>query len=750
MAFQKYQGEQVQQIPAGYVEAMGSMGKAYQNIGTSLAAGIMEKDKREQEEAKIQGALSPYLRNDPRTKSVESALSTGLLKKDAEGNVIIPEENKGKLDLNLATNAIDFYNKTGGDGTKLKGADLTRFATQFESEQKYEATQAAKEDKRIERLKTLAEIKKLEADAKAKANEGAAADVVAGYAAGTPLESPSAVPAARLNLPTVSAPTYDYTSPTQTGALGSTYAMPGFSVDRYNAGTELTGQLRTAPTEPTPVVSTTPATVPAAPATTQAAPGKATIPIPNIPVGQTTETIKAAEAERLVLTQRYQTAQSDATAEHSRRMLALNRTGGATPEAIKQMNEVLKIKMENLASQYKANVDIVDKSIASVTTIASENRAEKGQVLAEKADVRAEKADVRAEKGDVRSEAQLTLAKEAAERAVVEGKMTKEKFELEFGKPIGSNPDVLDSSKLKPGTFAHSQAKEREKASAVPGRTGGTYSIEQENKVAERQNKMKGDYPANWGIGVFHDGAKQYQFDLVRFPTATAVAGANVARVQETIDGYATAQSFLQQLNDLAESTDANAIQNYLNRMLPTAAGSAKITLVTGEMMEQFGVAAFRRAIVSGGNFSDSDKAFVAKMITNINSLNPLKDRDLMIAQTRALAQFMDSKFRSELAGSGIRFDTTTAREFLTREGDKAGLQQLEKTEQYVRTFGIGQAPVAASRDYAQRMLKAIENAKAVGNDKAVRDLTKERDAYLAQLDRNAEAAKAAQQNANK
>ena len=752
MAFQKYQGEQVQQIPAGYVEAMGSMGKAYQNIGTSLAAGIMEKDKREQEEAKLQGALSPYLRNDPRNKSVESALSTGLLKKDAEGNVIIPEENKGKLDLNIATNAIDFYNKTGGDGTKLKGADLTRFATQFESEQKYEATQAAKEDKRIERLKTLAEIKKLEADAKAKANEGAAADVVAGYAAGTPLDSPSAVPAARLNLPTVSAPTYDYTSPTQTGALGSTYAMPGFSVDRYNAGTELTGQLRTAPTEPTPVVSTTPATVPAAPATTQAAPGKATIPIPNIPVGQTIETIKAAEAERVVLTQRYQTAQSDANTEHSRRMLALQRTGGATPEAIKQMNEVLKIKMENLASQYKANVDIVDKSIASVTTIASENRAEKGQVLAEKADVRAEKGQVLAEKGDVRSEAQLTLAKEAAERAVAEGKMTKEKFELEFGTPIGSKPDVLDSSKLKPGTFARAQALEREKASGVPGRTGGSYSREQEQKVSDRQNEMKEKYPANWGLGVFHDGAKQYQFDLVRFPSATGLKGASVGKVQETLEGYSEAQTYLMSLMDVVQSTDDNAITNYLNRSLWTAKESAKGTTITGDMLNQFGVAAFRRAIVSGGNFSDADREYVAKLITDINSAHLKKDKALMIEQTNALAKFIDSKYKAGLTSNNVRFDTKTAREFLTREGDAAGLQQLDKTEQYVRTFRLdeGRPSITAGADYPQRMLKAIENAKAVGNERLARELTTQRDAYLAELDRKAEAAKAAQRNANK
>jgi len=740
MAFQKYQGEQVQQIPAGYVEAMGSMGKAYANIGQSIAGGIIEADKRAQEEAKIQGALSPYLRNDKRTQAVESALSTGLLKKDAEGNVIVPEENANKLDLATATSAIDFYNKTGGDGSKLKGADLTRFATQFEAQRKYEADEAAKEDKRVERLKTLAEIRKMDAEAKSKENEAAAGRVLTGYAAGTPLESPSAVPAVSLNLPTVTAPTYDYNSPIQTGASGNTYAMPSFRVDRYNAGEQLAGQLGSAPAEATPVVSTAkaaPAPATTAPATTQATPGRAALPIPTVPQGTTVETIKAVEAERQVLTERYQTSRTDANAEHSRRMIALQKTGGATPAMIKQSQEILNSRLADLDAQLKANQDLLDKRFAAATTTSSEIRSEQAAGLAVKADTRAEE--------------QLKLAKAADERAVAEGRMKLEEYELKYGKPVaGGDTTGLDSSKLKPGTFARSQAVEREAAAAVPGRTGGAYAREQEQKVAAQQNKMKSDYPANWGIGVFHDGAKQYQLDLLRFPTATAVDGANVGKVQEAIDGYSTAQSFLQQLNDLAESTDPNAIQNYLNRMLPTAAGSAKVTLVTGEMMAQFGVAAFRRAIVSGGNFSDSDKQFVAKMITDINSLNPLKDRDLMISQTRALAQFMDSKFRAELAGFGVRFDTTTAREFLAREGDKAGLKQLEKTEQYVRTFGIDQAPIATTPDYSQKMLRAIENAKAAGNTELVKQLTAQRDAYMADLDRKAEVANAAKKNANK
>jgi hypothetical protein len=47
-------------------------------------------------------------------------------------------------------------------------------------------------------------------------------------------------------------------------------------------------------------------------------------------------------------------------------------------------------------------------------------------------------------------------------------------------------------------------------------------------------------------------------------------------------------------------------------------------------------------------------------------------------------------------------------------------------------------------------MLRAIENAKAAGNTELVKQLTAQRDAYMADLDRKAEVANAAKKNANK
>jgi hypothetical protein len=71
--FGKYTGEQVNQIPAGYVEGMGSMGRAYaqigQTIGNALVGMAGEYQKQDMAKAQAQGLLDSYTGGD-----VESAM----------------------------------------------------------------------------------------------------------------------------------------------------------------------------------------------------------------------------------------------------------------------------------------------------------------------------------------------------------------------------------------------------------------------------------------------------------------------------------------------------------------------------------------------------------------------------------------------------------------------------------------------------------------------------------------------------
>jgi hypothetical protein len=94
--FAKYTGEQVNQIPAGYVEGMGSMGKAYaqigQTIGNAMVGMAQEYQKQDLQKAQAQGLLDSYTGGD-----VESA----MYRDDT------PTHVKSFLDRSLASGGVD-------------------------------------------------------------------------------------------------------------------------------------------------------------------------------------------------------------------------------------------------------------------------------------------------------------------------------------------------------------------------------------------------------------------------------------------------------------------------------------------------------------------------------------------------------------------------------------------------------------------------------------------------------------------
>jgi len=664
--FQKYQSEQINQIPAGYVEAMGSMGKAYQQIGASIAGGIQEADKRSQEEAKIQGALAPYIKNDSRIQTVEGMIYEGTLVKKDDGTVGVAPQYEGVWDSSKAKPIIDFYNQTGGDGSKLTGTALTRFATELEAQQKYDSAQAAKEDAKLARAEMQAKIDKLRAEATEKLTTATGNRILGEFAA-DPFGS--AVPA---SVPSGYSPQAQPGQPTQgqivpanaTGGitLGDIKSsMPsGYDVNRYNAGKPLATELNAAsgegvkPTAPAPAIQ----------------PAKNALTAVSIPTQQNTiEIIQTAEAERGRLLTDYNRKKDSLSASRSIRLQRAQAAGALTPEFSKSIDNTFKVESENLDAIHTANMNSVNERIKAATTVSAEGRAAAGET---------------------RSEAQLQLAKDADARAVEEGKMKKEEFNARWGQPVEKGkPAYTPTVTSTPGTWANKVDTKIANAGLIPGRMPGYESYKIQKEVKEEIKGMLIDYPAEWSSGLYHEGARQLQLDLRDNPTVKAISPGVQAKVQDEITGYIEAQSFLQQLNDLVESTDPGAVRNYFNRMLATATRDAKSNIITGDMMNQFGVAAFRRAIVSGGNFSDADREYVAKLITNINSLNPLKDKQLFLDQTQALAQFIDQKYRAGLSSYGINFNPKVSRSFLEREGDTDGLGRLSKTERYIRTFNI-------------------------------------------------------------
>ena len=673
--FAKYQSEQVQQIAPGFVEGFGragaSIGQGIANLGQGIAQGIEEREKVKKEEAKQQAFLGTYLKRDPRVQGVNNFLANGWLKKDDSGNVFIPEENKDKFDPAKAADAISYYNQTGGDGSKLSGDALTKFVTAFEADKKYEADEAAKAAAALERQKTLAEINKMNADAAEKMARAGIGSILGAYGSGQDMSTyqppafsmPSFTTAGSGATPTASSPIASGssllagTSPqiVPSAPLGSGLDSPpaGFTPERYQSGIKLATTLSTAPS--TPAVATTNAPVQTKGAAPAALPAAAAAPMPTNETADTTSKayiteIPKLQAARVQLDNDWQKEIGMFQANYQITLGQLT-SRGAPADDIKAFEEMSKNRYARMADRYKANVDTLDARLAGFQKAADEARA--------------------------------------AEKAA-QGRVTAETEDLKTTVEFGAKGQPITPGKF--NTFSEKVETKINNAGIIPGRTGGTKSAEMQDAAFKRHEQIMKEHPTWYPIGFTTEGGNQYQFRMLDYPTAAAIPDATRANVQTVVEGYAEGRVFLSKLLEVVNSTDEDAIKNYLDRFILTT--TKDDTFMEGEALGQFGVAAFRRAIVSGGNFSDADREYVQKLITQINNPNVFRDKDKMLAQTRTLAKFIDSKFRSTLAANGVRLDMDTSKAFLKREdvnGSSAdALDMLDKAEKgYYKAFGI-------------------------------------------------------------
>lgn len=715
--FAKYQSEQVQQIAPGFVEAYGragaSIGQGIASIGQSVAQGIEKADAKAKEEAKQQAFLASYIKRDPRIQGVNAFLANGDLKKDDQGNVYVPDEKKGMFDPTKTADAISFYNKTGGDASRLTGANLTRFVTEFEADKKFEADQAAKEAASLERQKTLAEINKMNADAADKYARAGIGATIGAFGSGQDMSTfqppaiamPSFVGGATPTTPVATGSSLLAGTQPQIGTsapLGTSDVPRGFTPERYQAGVPLAATLRTAPTAP--AVQTTPAPAPGArPAPL---PAVATAPMPT---NTTTTAASKAYLDEIPKLQQARVAldsayQKDMAIDAANHQIALARITamGATPDDIKALEETAKNRAARKQERYNTNVASLNERLAGFQKAADETRAAEKAAQGVKAEGRAEASE----------------------------KRTTTEFEVKYGR---------EGQPATPGTFKTFSQKIESKiqnAGVIPGRTGGSEANKMRRDAQEEHTKIMEQFPAWYDVGLTTEGANQYQFRMLDYPTAAPLSSTVRADAQTVVEGYAEGRVFLTNLLEAVQSTDESRIKNYLDRFLMTT--SKDDVYAEGEQLGQFGVAAFRRAIVSGGNFSDADREYVQKLITQINSPNVFKDKDYMLAQTKKLASFIDAKFRSTLAAKGVRLDMKTSEAFLKREdvnGSNApALENLERAKSYYQAYGID--PVKTTKPIKPNEVldvasldEKIKTARGAGNEryaKALEQIKKE------------------------
>jgi hypothetical protein len=664
-------------------------------------------------------------------------LAAGKLKKDDAGNVYIPDEFKDQFDPAKAADAISFYNETGGDGSKLTGPALTKFATAFESEKKYAAEQAGLEDKRIEKLKTLAEIRKMEAESAALYGKTVRAGIIGAFGAGadmstysppegngpvgsvldgTPYASGGSSLASRGSLAAPASPTIlSNTSPAgvfnadlsgRGFSLTPDAAPAGFSVARYQAGAPTAEALKTAEpnavqSTPTPTgggTSLVPATLPDA------------VKAPMTPESSTrmTSTAYLQEIPRLqqARVELDNSWQKDISTFSSNYQIGLSRLTamGGTSEEIKAYNEQFAAVYKLKSERYAANIASIGDRLKGFEASAKEARDAQASGIAENAAELAKKSDTR--------------AAESAQREKDKAEMSKIEFEAKYGRPVEAGKEAPASDKK--ATFSATVQARIQNAGVIPGRTAGTEQVALRRSANEEHVKIMKDYPTWYNIGLTTKGGDEYQFDLLQYPTSAPIDATIKAKVDESVVGYQEGRVFLTGLLAAVESTDEARVKNYLDRFLVTT--SKDDVFAEGQMLGQFGVAAFRRAIVSGGNFSDADREYVAKIITQLNTPNPFANKDYLRSQTKKLAAFIDQKFRAGLAAQGIRLDLDKSEAFLKREGDQAGLETLKATRQFYTAYNINpNKTTVATRDTSTfdpaALRAAADRARAAGNE---------------------------------
>lgn len=676
--FQKYQGEQVNQIPAGYVEAMGSMGRAYQQIGASIAGGIQEADKRAQEEAKTRGSLKAYLREDPRIKTVEAGISAGLLARGEDGTVItVP----GKEDVTRGAKPyIDFYNEIGGDGSKLTGAKFTEFISEFDASEKLRKERQAAQ-LASDKAKTEADLNKAKIDelnsrvAERKANAGIYGSFINGLGFGV-------------------------------GSVTPALAPPGLNIGQYNAPPVSDGTAVPELNRPVAPAATAPAAVPATQPTVPGAYTEGTSPaaVPQAPVAgkpaapETPEqpVYKPEDFDKYGYLKKPAQATPAApapTAAQKAETQAQVQTPAPAPTA--------PITYDVPAKTVEVNARLAEldkKRVQVVETFKTKRNATQGQIAIAKRN--------------------MTLPTNAAGANMA--KMT-----LDYNQNLLKGVDDAEARELK-RIDDDAQAVKTEftnyQAAATAQRLGA--KAKEDTKIAERAAQKTEEketidvvegYPV---VGNFaHVGYNLRDPKTGKLLNPALVAGIpkldaqSIAAVREANTGYVAAQGYLMKLDDVLRDRNA-AGSDWVDRFRLTAKNME--SYFEGELGSVFGVASLRRLIVSGGNFSDADREFVKSAITYLNTSAPDMSAEDLKASLNALAGFVNSMYLRSLESQGMRFAPDVAkgqaaklREFGSEASANFVENSVKETERFYNRFGFNPTASTTSPEFRDAVYSA-------------------------------------------
>lgn len=631
--FAKYQSEQVQQIAPGFVEAYGragaAIGQGLASVGQSVAKGMEVAEQKKLEQAKLEGALNPYIRTE--VGNVEQSIKNGLLVKGADGRITVAPGQENNVDPNKIGRAIDLYNLTDGGKKTLKADELTRAVSTIQSYDALEKTAAEKakatRDAKISELeytsKVLGNAAQLSEGIAAFAAQKTQLGIAAGMQGDTQGAQLAIAEARALNdkamgvrfdamraaginvdayLP--AAPVAPPVRPAA-AAVGSG-ASTLYTVPTDTAFTESLGRfdaMRTAGSAPEPTpAEPAPAPAAVAPAAQTAAAPAAT---PAAPVPAAKPAVKAPTARQLQTGQLPAVAEAPAQAPVAGQPAAAGQpTRGITPNAaVAQAKEEIK--------SLQTAKDIYIEQQRRLKTMASVAGLQPDQVKSF-------------------------------------NKMAEDAFKMSLD---------IDDQITKKMTLIST-----EKSTGASGRIA-------ETKLSLDVTKAVEDIAPSFGGGW---GSKKYWHILTKYPDdpARGIADIRVGGFQgsktEVIDLLGSRSSFIDATMSIENALDERLEKGGVGLFdLLTLNKGDYDAYTKGNVGEKILLASMRKAIVSGGNFSDADRTFVLEAIAAINNLDFRKREEYLKVLNKNMAGMVIGLFDRKLNANGVerRLDLLTPEE---------------------------------------------------------------------------------------
>jgi hypothetical protein len=657
--FAKYQSEQVQQIAPGFVEAFAKSGAA---IGQGIAGGVsavakgMEvAEQKKIEEAKLQGAVTPYLRSE--VANVQRSIENGLLQVGKDGKVSIVPGQEANLDANKVGRAIDIYNQTDGGKKELKSAELNSLVTTIQS---YDTLEKQASDKaKAARDAKLAEIDfttKVLGNAKTL-SEGILAFANDKRQLALSLAEKGDVKGANVAFAEANA-MFDKARDIQFDAMRST----GTNIDAYLPKPAVAPPVRPAAnavgsgastlyTVITPAEFDNPLILPespllAAPAGIQtsrigirpsAAPAAAPAPVSAPGAVQTPAPAPAPAAPAAAPAP---AAQKKSTPT-SRNILLGTLPAVETTPATTVAGETQGTPATAVTKP--VYIEQAEKEIASLRTAR--------QIYSDRAKAIRNGMTANGIKGDELKNLQKLAADADSQALKIDDSITEKMKAL-----------TAEQTRVETGAIATS-------------------------KLGMEQSKAMDDRFPDFGQGYMASGRakafKMYPGDPAKALEDVRIPGIK-GESKEITDTIGSIGSFMEGTMAIESAIDSRLEEGagFFDRFTLTSTDYENIA--KGNVGEKILLASMRKAIVSGGNFSDADRTFVLEAIASINTLDATKREEYFKALNKVMAGMVFKMYDGKLKSMGVERHL----ELLTPDERKAAVSPTETS--FRQRFGIG------------------------------------------------------------